>query len=155
MNKEELPYIANDAVADYLAENCQLRKGDVIFADAAEDNTVGKCSEIASIGNDMVVSGLHTIPCRPNRVFSKGFLGYCLNSNAFHDQLLPLIQGTKISSISKKALASTYIAYPKSIEEQRCIASFFCTLDTKISLQTKRIEKLKQMKTACLSKMIA
>ena len=155
MNKEELPYITNDTVADSLAENCQLRDGDVVFADAAEDNTVGKCAEMTSVGNDVVVSGLHTIPCRPNLVFSEGFLGYCLNANAFHDQLLPLIQGTKISSISKKALATTYITYPKSMDEQRNIASFFRSLDTKISLQTQRIEKLKQMKTACLNKMIA
>ena len=155
MNKEELPYITNDTVADSLAENCQLRDGDVVFADAAEDNTVGKCAEMTSVGNDVVVSGLHTIPCRPNLVFSEGFLGYCLNANAFHNQLLPLIQGTKISSISKKALATTYITYPKSMDEQRNIASFFRSLDTKISLQTQRIEKLKQMKTACLNKMIA
>ena len=155
MNREELPYITNETVADSLAGNCQLRDGDVVFADAAEDNTVGKCAEIASIGNMVVVSGLHTIPCRPNRIFSEGFLGYCLNANAFHDQLLPLIQGTKISSISKKALASTYITFPRSMDEQRCIASFFRSLDTKISLQTLRIEKLKQMKSACLSRMIA
>ena len=155
MNRENLPYIINETVADSLAENCSLRDGDVVFADAAEDNTVGKCAEIACIGNNVVVSGLHTIPCRPNRFFSEGFLGYCLNSNAFHDQLLPLIQGTKISSISKKALASTIITFPQSLEEQRRIASFFRTLDTKISLQTQRIEKLRQLKSACLNKMIA
>ena len=42
-----------------------------------------------------------------------------------------------------------------SIEEQHSIISFFQSFDEQISLQTKRIEKLKQLKTACLSRMIA
>ena len=155
MSKEELPYIKNETVANSLSTENFLQNGDVIFADAAEDNTVGKCCEIILTGEEKVVSGLHTIPCRPTRTFSEGFLGYFLNSDAFHNQLLPLIQGTKISSISKKALMSTYITFPEDLEEQRRIASFFRSLDTKISLQTQRIEKLKQMKTACLSRMIA
>ena len=155
MSKETLPYIKNDSIATSLAEACRLHNGDIVFADAAEDNTVGKCAEIMSIDNKDVVSGLHTIPCRPETVvFAEGFLGYCLNAPSFHDQLLPLIQGTKISSISKKALANTFISYPSDIDEQRHIATFFRSLDTKILLQTQRIEKLKQMKAACLNKMI-
>ena len=156
MNKETLPYIKNEPLATTLAESCRLQNGDILFADAAEDNTVGKCAEIMSIDNKDVVSGLHTIPCRPGTgMFAEGFLGYCLNAPSFHDQLLPLIQGTKISSISKKALSSTFITYPSDINEQQHIASFFRSLDTKILLQTQRIEKLKQMKVACLNKMIA
>lgn len=156
MSKEALPYIKNDSIAASLADSCRLQNGDIVFADAAEDNTVGKCAEIISINNKDVVSGLHTIPCRPGTgVFAEGFLGYCLNAPSFHDQLLPMIQGTKISSISKKALSSTFITYPSDIDEQRHIASFFRSLDTKILLQTQRIEKLKQMKAACLNKMIA
>lgn len=156
MNKETLPYIKNEPLATTLAESCQLQNGDIVFADAAEDNTVGKCAEIMSIDNKDVVSGLHTIPCRPETgAFAEGFLGYCLNAPSFHDQLLPLIQGTKISSISKKALSSTFITYPSDIDEQRYIASFFRSLDKKILLQTQRIEKLKQIKAACLNKMIA
>ena len=156
MNKETLPYIKNQPLATTLTESCRLQNGDIVFADAAEDNTVGKCAEIMSIDNKDVVSGLHTIPCRPETgMFAEGFLAYCLNAPSFHDQLLPLIQGTKISSISKKALSSTFITYPSDIDEQRHIASFFRSLDTIILLQTQRIEKLKQMKAACLNKMIA
>ena len=155
MNKEELPYIKSKTVAKSLAADNLLQNGDVIFADAAEDNTVGKCSEIISIEEDKVVSGLHTIPCRPIKTFSEGFLGYCLNAKSFHNQLLPLIQGTKISSISKKALMSTHITFPDSMGEQKRIASFFRTLDEKISIQAHQVEKLMQLKKACLNQMIA
>lgn len=42
---------------------------------------------------------------------------------------------------------------PKEDKEQRMIALFFTCLDKQISLQEKRLEKLKQIKAACLDKM--
>ena len=63
-----------------------LCNGDVIIADAAEDESVGKCSEIASLTDEIVLSGLHTIPCRPKEKYAEGFLGYYMNSNAYHNQ---------------------------------------------------------------------
>ena len=40
-----------------------------------------------------------------------------------------------------------------SINEQQKIASYFTTLDRQITLQTQRLEKLKQIKAACLDNM--
>lgn len=40
-----------------------------------------------------------------------------------------------------------------SLAEQQSIASFFTSLDAQIALHTKRLEKLKQIKAACLDKM--
>ena len=45
------------------------------------------------------------------------------------------------------------IAIPCSIEEQQAIANYFTKLDRKIELETQKLEKLKQIKSACLSKM--
>lgn len=42
---------------------------------------------------------------------------------------------------------------PQTKAEQRAIASFFTSLDRRISLETQRLEKLKQIKAACLDKM--
>lgn len=39
------------------------------------------------------------------------------------------------------------------IEEQQAIASYFTSLDRQFSLQSQRLEKLKQIKSACLDKM--
>jgi len=130
-----------------------LQNGDVIIADAAEDETVGKCSEIKGIDGISIVSGLHTIPCRPNKTFASGYLGYYLNSRAYHDQLLPLIQGTKISSISKSALQNTDIFYPDSEQEQLQIGQIFQSLDNLITLHQRKLLKLKNVKKAMLEKM--
>ena len=63
-------------------------------------------------------------------------------------------ESTGVPSLSKNNIERIEVYIP-TIEEQKKIASFFRSLDTKISLQTQRIEKLKQLKTACLSRMIA
>jgi type I restriction enzyme S subunit len=147
----ELPFISNNEFT--VSNTSLLQNGDVVIADAAEDETVGKCSEIKGIEGINVVSGLHTIPCRPNKTFASGYLGYYLNSSAYHDQLLPLIQGTKISSISKSALLNTDIIYPDSEQEQLQIGQFFQSLDNLITLHQRKYDKLQNVKKSMLEKM--
>ena len=147
----ELPFISNNEFT--VSSASLLQNGDVVIADAAEDETVGKCSEIKGIEGINVVSGLHTIPCRPNKTFASGYLGYYLNSSAYHDQLLPLIQGTKISSISKSALLNTDIIYPDSEQEQLQIGQFFQSLDNLITLHQHKLDKLNNLKKAYLNEM--
>lgn len=55
-------------------------------------------------------------------------------------------------SISFSEFAEMNFYFP-SKEEQQQIASFFTSLDKQISLQEARLEKLKQIKAACLDKM--
>ena len=130
--REQIPYVNDNVKLDI--KNALLKDGDIVIADAAEDSTVGKCVEISGCNNQKIVSGLHTIPCRTKKVFEKGYLGYYLNSFAYHDQLLPLMQGTKVSSISKSTLKETSISYPKSSEEQSKIGRYFLKLDRVITL---------------------
>ena len=153
VSKEVKTFVKEEYVAKKLHQSCAITNGDIIFADAAEDNTVGKCSEIIAKEDDAIVSGLHTIACRPKKDFAPMYLGYYLNSNAYHDQLLPHIQGTKISSISKKAISLTEISSPIDKNEQRAIASYFQRLDSLIQSTTKKIESLKQVKAASLQSM--
>lgn len=154
VSKDVLTYVKDEKIGMALYKKGALRNGDVIFADAAEDNTVGKCTEVICEENVCIVSGLHTIACRPQVEVVERYLGYSLNSPSFHNQLLPHIQGTKISSISKNALSSTSIFLP-SLPEQRAIASYFTALDAQITLHRECLEKLKQIKAACLEKMFA
>lgn len=151
VKNEEVPYISNDEFDVSIAS--LLQNGDVIISDAAEDETVGKCSEIKGVVDLNIVSGLHTIPCRPTKTFASGYLGYYMNSNAYHDQLLPLIQGTKISSISKSALQKTNIIYPRSEDEQRQIGGTLRSLDDIIALHQHKLNKTKELKAAYLSEM--
>ena len=45
-SSDSITYIRNDEIGEDLYRRGALKSGDIIFADAAEDNTVGKCSEL-------------------------------------------------------------------------------------------------------------
>ena len=137
VRKEKLPMITDENVLSKYKASF-LQNGDVIVADTAEDSTVGKCSEIAGLNDEVVLSGLHTIPYRPIEKFASGYLGYYLNSGAYHNQLIPLMQGIKVTSISKSAMQNTDIDYPKSQEEQGKIGAYFKSLDEMITLHQRK-----------------
>src|SRR5690606_14227874 len=92
--KDVIPFITGAGVSDYQSQ--LLQNGDVLIADAAEDETVGKATEIAGITDIPVVSGLHTIACRPKVKMQPNYLGYYMNSPSYHQQLLPIMQGIKV-----------------------------------------------------------
>lgn len=63
-----------------------------------------------------------------------------------------LAQGATRYNLSKKNFCNSFISLP-SLPEQQAIANYFTKLDRKIELETQKLEKLKQIKSACLSKM--
>ncbi|WP_288802354.1 restriction endonuclease subunit S [uncultured Corynebacterium sp.] len=130
-----------------------LNDGDVVFADAAEDLTVGKCTELQDIENKKVVAGLHTIPIHPMRSFGKAFLGYAFNADSFHNRLIPRVQGTKVSSISARTLLETELSIPPTLEEQQAIGAIFTNLDAAINQHTLKHKVLQQAKTALMQRM--
>jgi type I restriction enzyme S subunit len=148
-NNNEIPYI-NDGVKFNTAE---VKDGDVIFADTAEDDTVGKCVEVLNVGDRKIVSGLHTYFCRPKYKLAPGYLGYFLNSNHFHNQLLPYIAGSKVSSVNRTSIARTYISYPADLPVQRRIAAILSSADKVIDSTQKTIAKYKQMKQGMMEEL--
>ena len=152
LKTEELPFIQSSQTVDKL-KGSFLQNGDIIMADTAEDETAGKCTEIANLDNMNVLAGLHTIPLRPKQKYAVGYLGYYMNSGSFHDKLLPLMQGTKVTSISKSALQGMSILRPADLEEQRQIGTYFRTLDRLITLHQRKCETLQKLKKSMLQKM--
>ena len=136
--KADVPRIANDAVANRQTCDC-LQDGDVIIADTAEDSAVGKCTELCNSAGKKVFSGLHTMPLRPMRKYASGCLGHYLNSPAFHDQLLPLMQGIKVISVSRSAIEDMTMSVP-SVAEQASIGAFFDRLDSLITLHQRKYD---------------
>lgn len=88
----------------------------------------------------------------PTKDIDNFFLAGFLQSykNRIINELLQGGQGNLSGSLVKKIL----LAIP-SLPEQRAIASYFTALDAQITLHRKRLEKLKQIKAACLKKMFA
>ena len=130
--QSDLPFITDDTVLPKFAGSI-LSEGDVIFADTAEDEAAGKCIELRKLPKEPTISGLHTIPARPRFPFGTGYLGHYLNSDAYHRQLLPLMQGIKVISVSKAALQDTHVRFP-SLSEQSAIGVALSEIDALITL---------------------
>ena len=80
-------------------------------------------------------------------------MGYYINSDAYHKQLIPLMQGIKVTSISKSALQETDMILPKSFEEQAQIGEYFSNIDHLITLHQRKCDEMKKMKKFMLQKM--
>lgn len=151
IKNDKIPYITGGKLEKY--KSSLLENGDLIFADAAEDETVGKAVEVNGLTEENLVAGLHTIVARPKDKKAEFFLGYYINSNTYHRQLLRLIQGSKVSSISKGNLQKTLVSFPKDFEEQQKIGAFFKKIDDTIALHQRKLDLLKEQKKGYLQKM--
>ena len=151
VQKDDIPRIPHRCREDF--NGALLQDGDVIIADTAEDETTGKACEIGNLQGSAIVSGLHTMVCRPRNRIALGYLGYYLNSNAYHHQLLPLMQGIKVLSLSRSNIQKTSVSYPIAVKEQQLIAYYFSQLDNLITLHQRKFEKLTNVKKSMLEKM--
>ena len=151
VQNDEIPFATGKSSDDF--KGALLQDGDIIIADTAEDETTGKACEIGNSQGLDVVSGLHTMVCRPRNKMALGYLGYYLNSDAYHQQLLPLMQGIKVLSLSRTNVQKTMVYYPKNNVEQQLIADCFRNLDNLITLHQRKYDKLTNVKKSMLEKM--
>ncbi|MEQ7104605.1 restriction endonuclease subunit S [Enterococcus hirae] len=151
VKEDEIPYITGGELEKYKSN--LLENQDLIFADAAEDESVGKAVEVSGITNENLVSGLHTIVARVKGEKAPFFWGYYINSDIYHRQLLRLMQGSKVSAISKGNLQKTNVSFPNRMKEQQKIGTFFKQLDDTIALQQRKLDLLKETKKGFLQKM--
>lgn len=147
----QIPFINEGEIE--VRDSYLLRDGDIVIADTAEDESTGKSVEIYGTLGMKLVSGLHTIVARPKLSFASFYLGYYMNSWSYHKQLLPLMQGIKVLSLSKSNVAKTKVSYPKELVEQQKIGSFFKHLDELITLHQRKLDKLRKLKAAYLNEM--
>ena len=151
IHKYKIPRIPNEKKEDF--RGSLLQPGDIVIADTAEDETTGKACEIGSLFGNSIVAGLHTMVARPNIEMASGYLGYYLNSNAYHCQLLPMMQGIKVLSLSRANVKKTALKFPESIKEQQLIANYFIQLDELITLHQRKLDKFVNVKKSMLEKM--
>lgn len=149
-NKCQVPYLNSFISKTYKT----IQNGDIIIADTAEDETVGKCVEIYNLPQNIkVLSGMHTMFCRPTNYFYPRFLGYYMNSHIYHNQLLPYITGTKVSAVSKTDIDKTYILEPP-ISEQLKIAEALTDIDDLIAELERVRDKKIAIKTGAMQELL-
>ena len=149
IGNSSIPCIKLGRNIEKFSSTSYLQDGDIVFADTAEDYAVGKATEIIGVLAHKVLSGLHTIPCRPYNTFAPMYLGYYFNSHHFRTQIFRMIQGIKVSSISKSEIVKTCILVP-SYEEQARIASALNKVDRLIEREEATVLALQKTRRGLL-----
>ena len=148
----DIPFINNEEIKD--KEYVILKDGDVIIADTAEDESVGRAVELRNIQYEKVLSGLHTIACRPKIKFVSGYLGFYINSKEYHKQLIPLMQGIKVLGVTKNNIKTkTTIKFP-NLEIQHKITLIMENYNKKIKLLERKMEEYENIKNGLMQKLL-
>ncbi len=147
IEKETVPFINNGTRPEDFDQDSFCLPGDVIFADASEDiDDIGKTIEIVNIGEEKIVSGLHTLHARQKEaVYAIGFSGYLFKSGVIRKQIQRESQGAKVLGISATRLAKIKIFTP-SLPEQQKIADCLSSLDEVIRGEARKLDALKAHK---------
>ena len=84
--------------------------------------------------------------------YSTPFIALAITYTKTHYDLSRVAQGKSVVHLHNEEISNAEIMLPLYAEQQS-IATFFTSLDRQITLQSQRLEKLKQIKAACLGKM--
>lgn len=138
------PYIKHSFIPTKYAS---IQNGDLILADASEDRKdVGKPVEMLDIGNQKIVSGLHTIHARNKTdLIVNGFKGFYFQSSAMKQQIFKIANGSKIYGISSSAFNELKMFIPEK-QEQKKIIDLMIKIEERIQTQSKIIKDLKIQK---------
>lgn len=138
---------------EYLKSYNVMRLGDIAFeGNKSKEFAHGRFVE-NTIG-DGIVSHVFVVMKPISEQYDIQFWKYLINYERIMGPVL--LRSTKHSTMMTDLVVSDFLKESilvPSYEEQKVIGAFFENLDKQIALQTQRLEKLKQIKSACLDNM--
>lgn len=134
-------------------QNC-VKVGDLFFNTSSETpSEVGMCSVLTTeVQNVYLNSFCFGFRLSDNNICPE-YISYLMRGPIGRKIMSVLAQGATRFNLSKNNFLKTSIPCPTDITEQRKIANYFSALDKQISAHTKRLEKLRQIKSSCLDAM--
>ena len=131
--------------------NETLLKNDLVMvlSDVAHGDLLGRVAKIPE--NNRYVLNQRVALLRPYEGENSTFLFVCINASQSYFKQLGA--GSSQLNISKNTVETFSPYIPKNSEEQSKIGEFFSNLDNLITLHQRKLEKLKNIKKACLEKM--
>lgn len=148
-------YIKNErqADSDYLLSYNVMRLGDIAFeGHSSKDFAYGRFVE-NTIGEG-IVSHVFVVMKPISEKYDISFWKYYINNERIMGKVLS--RSTKASTMMNDLVVVDFLKESilvPSYEEQIEIGKILSSLDRQITLHTQRLEKLKQIKAACLDKM--
>ena len=129
-----------------------LSEGNEIIMPASGETPEDIACASAVLAKDIILGGDLNIMHFDLTKFSTPYIALVITYSKTHQDLSKCAQGKSVVHLHNGAISKAIISLP-SLAEQQAIASYFTSLDRQISLQSQRLEKLKQIKSACLDKM--
>ena len=147
----KIPYISRELKKDFEF----VKNGDLIIADTSEDyDGVGKCVEVVNVRDNEIISGLHTLMLRQKgNDFIEGFKGYYFSSDIVKRELLRIVTGIKVYSITKATLAKVYLTIP-SPQEQKVMMHFLSKVDEAITSVQNCIVAAERLKKSLMQNLL-
>lgn len=141
-------WVSNDT---FEALHCEeVFEGDILISRLPEP--AGRACIVPNLGTKMITAVDCTI-VRVSKNTSNEFLLQYLSSQNYFDEVNTCLAGGTRQRISRSNLANFDVPMPTKKSEQVAIGSFFTNLDRLITLHQRELEKLKNLKKACLEKM--
>lgn len=127
----------------------ELHCGQVIFT------TEAPMGNVAQIPDDRkYILSQRTIAFEVNpSLLTEDFLAILLRSPKVQKDLQALSSGGTAKGVSQRSMEMVDVILPSKLEEQKKIGDFFYQLDSYISLQREKREKLRRLKAALLEKL--
>ena len=130
----------------------EVEIGDVFFTTSSETpEEVGMSSVLLKKCGTVYLNSF-CFGFRPFIILDNYFLAYMLRAQVTRKQIILLAQGISRYNISKNKVMEINIFVPHDKEQQQ-LGKFFYKLDNLITLHQRKLEKLKNIKKACLEKM--
>ena len=130
----------------------EVEIGDVFFTTSSETpEEVGMSSVLLKKCGTVYLNSF-CFGFRPFIILDNYFLAYMLRAQVTRKQIILLAQGISRYNISKNKVMEINIFVPHDKEQQQ-LGKFFYKLDNLITLHQRKLEKLQNIKKACLEKM--
>lgn len=130
-------------------KNIQLEIDSILIT---KDGTLGKVAFVDSLDKPATLNaGIFNVRTKDKEIYPKYLFQY-LKAPYLMDYVNKNATGGTIKHLNQNMLVNFPVQYP-SYKEQVMIGDYLFNLDRQISLQSQRLEKLKQIKSACLDKM--
>ena len=129
-----------------------VQHGDVFFTTSSETPEEVGMSSVWLDKTENIYLNSFCFGYRPTENIDPFYLAYMLRSNVIRKKITYLAQGISRYNISKNGVMEIEVPLP-NFKEQQKIGSYFSHLDSLISLQQRKLEKLKNIKKSLLEKM--
>ena len=130
----------------------EVKYGDIFFTTSSETPEEVGMSSVWLGNRENVYLNSFCFGYRLKIEMDPFYIAYSLRANPIREQFILLAQGISRYNISKTKAMDIKISLPK-LEEQVRIGKFFKQLDNLITLHQRKLDKLKETKSAYLSEM--